>query len=81
MTLEVVKLKTWESEVKEDIIKTLEDTLEKAKKGEFEGLAIVAGYPDGSCFTVYCKSVNQHTIISGIAILQHRIISGRSDNK
>lgn len=79
MSLHVVELKTFASDTQKEIVEMAEKLLERAKKGDFEGLAIVASFPDGSCYTSYTRSMNFHALVSGLAILQHRMIATRSE--
>ena len=73
----IVELPTFASGVKAEIVKDLEELLDRARAGEFEGFAWVAALPNGACKTGYSKSVNFHTQLAGVTILQHRMIANR----
>jgi hypothetical protein len=77
MSLQIVELPTHVSTVKSQVVQDLEDLLARALKGEFEGFAWVASLPNGDCKTGYTKSVDFHTVLSGVTILQHRMIANR----
>ena len=75
--MQVVELKTFKSEAQEEIIERLEKLLKDAKTGAYEGFAYCGVRADGSTDTGFTTSVNFHTLLSGVVILQHRMLNNR----
>lgn len=57
-----------------DVVRTLEEFLERAKTGEITGLALVASTKIGTTLTIETECEDLHLLVSGLARLQHRII-------
>ncbi len=56
----------------------LKETLKRAKKKEFNGIAVVATHLDGSVSTFTSKDFgNRVALIGGLSILQWRLIEQR----
>jgi hypothetical protein len=57
-----------------DIVETLEDWLERAKKGEFSGVGLVATRRDDAFTTRFTRHANMPELVGALATLQWRII-------
>lgn len=75
--LRVVELKTDKTETQSEVVSLLEELLERAKTGEFEGFAWTASQKDGASKTGWTRSMDFHTLLSGVTTLQWRMISQR----
>lgn len=78
MTLKLVEpLKTFKSEVKEDMIERLEEMLQWVKDDKIEGVAIAASLPDGSSYTNWSMANSFQMLIASVTILQWRMLNAR----
>lgn len=71
----ITRAESWHNEVCEDVVKTLETMLERAKTGELQGVAIAATTIDGATVTTYSKMDRTGLLLGALARLQHRIIA------
>lgn len=69
-----LKLVTAKTEANDEVIEKLREVLRRAEAGEFAGLCLVAARPDGTCMTTWTRCLDMHALISGTAVLQHRMI-------
>jgi hypothetical protein len=77
MALQLVQLQTDRTVTQDEIVQGLESLLERARAGEFQGIAWTASLPDGSAKTGWTRSIDFHALLSGVATLQWRMISSR----
>lgn len=77
MPVEVVQLNTRLSATQQRVVAELEEILERARQGEFDGFAWVASRLDNSVATSWTQSEDWHRLVAGIATLQWRMIEQR----
>ena len=68
--MSVVKLAT--TQVNQDVVDLLEKELERAKKGEVQGIGIAAVNSDYSFTTAY-ETGDNLTLIGAVSVLNHKI--------
>jgi len=75
--LNVVSFKPVDNMDVKDVVKNIEELLEMAKKGEIEGLAVVALGSDDSVNTMYCGNThtNVFTTIGALDVFKQRLIA------
>lgn len=71
--LKVVKFKCVDEEHRDKAIATLEEFLKRAKKGEFNGIAVAATLPDGGISTRY-NAANIWLLLGAVRQLENRIL-------
>lgn len=77
MPAEVVKLTTRLSVTQQGVVSELEELLERARRGEFDGFAWCASRLDGSVATSWTQNEDWHRLLAGAATLQWRMIEQR----
>jgi hypothetical protein len=73
--MSVLELKTRKMACKQDLIEILEESLERAKKGEFQSGAMFFVDQDSTICTVITKTDNKHLLIAGCNHLLHSMLS------
>lgn len=71
----VVELPTRQNEVKADVTKILEDMLELARQGRFEGVAFSAITYEGDSFTIWSTTSNAQGLLGAMRICEHRFMA------
>jgi len=65
----------WQQDVQSDVVTTLEEMLERAKSGEFDGVALAATGRDGSSHTSFSKRNNAGLMLAAVTRLQFALLS------
>lgn len=69
----ITQEESWRAEVNESVIELLEDLLERAKAGEFTGMAVAATIKDGQTMSAFSNMANIAPLIGAIVRMQMRI--------
>lgn len=72
--VELRALETRPHKMQQSVVATLEEALEKAKKGEFQGVAIVAVHSDFSIFRSWSDNECTSTLVGALHTCAHRIL-------
>jgi len=63
----------WRKECIADVIRILEDQLDKAKKGEISSVAIAMTVPGKCSGTIFSKTDDLSSLIGAISVLNYRL--------
>lgn len=76
----VLRMVTPATMIDDDIVSLLERTLERAKAGEFGGLALVAITRDGGHFSSFSGSEDRMKLIGALSFVQFRQMRAYDDD-
>lgn len=72
----ITQPESWAQEVRSDVVRALEELLERAKSGEIQGLAYACATIDNCVSTGFTKSNAHSAILGGLERVKFRMLSG-----